>query len=336
MAIADASVYTDLAGLNSLKVQATKDKKTATAEVARQFEAMFVQQVLKEVRKTKLSDGLMDSSQSDFYQEMYDQQLALHLTKGGGLGLAQVLERQLGAIQPGASDNAGGSLERDQDGTPDAMPLLRQPGQPRSGTIRGAMQGPGDYLWNRARANVNASTSAAASRSASGAAGAASGEGGGFSSQEAFVQSMLPHATEAAARLGVQPEVLVAQAALESGWGQRSIRHADGREAYNLFGIKAKGGWGGERAVVSTLEYESGVAVRKREPFRAYSSYRESFMDYAEFILGNPRYAKALASASNPKGYYQELQKAGYATDPAYANKLTAMLKALPKTGGGG
>lgn len=332
MAIADTSVYTDLAGLQSLKTQASKDKKAATAEVAKQFEAMFVQQVLKEVRKAKLSDGLMDSSQSDFYREMYDQQLALHLTKNGGLGLAQVLERQLGAIQPEAADHAGDSPDGSQT---DAMPLLRQAGQSRSeiGPIQGAMQGPGDFLWNRTRVSA---LSAKSMQAASGAVSAGAGAERPFSSQDEFVQSMLPQATEAAAKLGVQPEVLVAQAALESGWGQRSIRHADGREAYNLFGIKARGGWNGERAMVSTLEYESGVAVRKREPFRAYNSYRESFMDYAEFIASNPRYAKAREAAGNPRRYYQELQKAGYATDPAYANKLTAVLKALPRTSGGG
>lgn len=312
MAIADASVYTDLAGLGSLKRQATSDKKAATAEVAKQFEAMFVQQVLKEVRKAKLSDGIMDSSQSDFYQEMYDQQLALHLTKGSGLGLAQVLERQLGAIQPEAAVSEGDKT--------DAMPLLNQGAEAQP--IRGAMQGPGDQVLNLPRfANAQAKYGAAPTKTVPAERGPA------FANQEDFVKRMLPHAEEAASRLGVKPEVLVAQAALESGWGQRSIRYPDGREAYNLFGIKAKAGWNGDKAVVSTLEYEGGVAVRKREPFRAYQSYRDSFLDYAQCISGNPRYAKALESTANPRQYYRELQKAGYATDPEYANKLTAMLQ---------
>jgi flagellar protein FlgJ len=315
MAIADATVYTDLAGLGSLKRQASSDKKAATAEVARQFEAMFVQQVLKEVRKAKLSDGIMDSSQSDFYQEMYDQQLALHLTKGGGLGLAQVLERQLGAIQPETT-------EAEQADNPNALPLLDQGAKAQP--IQGAMQGLDDYWLSRQR-TVKVSPKTGLPIQSPGAAGT----GPSFGNRQDFVQRVLPHAQEAAAKLGVEPEVLVAQAALESGWGQRSIRHADGREAYNLFGIKAKGGWSGERAVVFTLEYEGGVAVRKREPFRAYNSYRESFMDYAEFISSNPRYAKALESANNPRQYYRELQKAGYATDPQYANKLTSMLATL-------
>lgn len=310
MASVDASVYTDLAGLGALKRQATSDKKAATAEVARQFEAMFLQQVLKEVRNTKLSEGIMDSSQSDFYQEMYDQQLALHLTKGAGLGLAQVLERQLGAIQPEA---AGAEVDK-----ADAMPLLQQGAKAQP--IQGAMQGLDDYFRNRPMA-IKVSPRTGQPIQATGPA---------FANRQEFVQRMMPHAQEAATKLGVRPEVLVAQAALESGWGQRSIRHADGSEAYNLFGIKAKGGWSGERAVVSTLEYEGGVAVRKREPFRAYQSYRESFMDYAEFITANPRYAKALESTGNPGQYYRELQKAGYATDPQYANKLGSILASLP------
>lgn len=314
MAIADASVYTDLASLGSLKRQATSDKKAATAEVARQFEAMFLQQVLKEVRNTKLSEGIMDSSQSDFYQEMYDQQLALHLTKGGGLGLAQVLERQLGAIQPESS-----GVEVDKA---DAMPLLQQGAKAQP--IQGAMQGLDDYFLNRQRSiKVSPKTGLPVQGFSPIEAGPS------FAGRQDFVERMLPHAQEAAAKLGVQPEVLVAQAALESGWGRRSIRHADGREAYNLFGIKAKGGWSGDKAIVSTLEYEGGVAVRKREPFRAYNSYRESFMDYADFIASNPRYARALESASNPRQYYRELQKAGYATDPQYANKLTTMLASM-------
>ncbi|OQX36262.1 MAG: flagellar rod assembly protein/muramidase FlgJ, partial [Candidatus Sedimenticola endophacoides] len=142
-----------------------------------------------------------------------------------------------------------------------------------------------------------------------------------------FVERLLPWAREAAALLGLQPEALLAQAALETGWGRRMVRFSDGAPAHNLFGIKADRRWQGNKVAVNTLEYEQGVAVRHRAYFRAYDSFRDSFSDYVRFLRQSPRYQGALALAEDPAAYFGELQRAGYATDPAYARKITRILE---------
>lgn len=145
-------------------------------------------------------------------------------------------------------------------------------------------------------------------------------------SPQRFIEQLMPHAREAAAELGIAPEALLAQAALETGWG-RSMIHGSGGNSHNLFGIKADGRWDGARATVTTLEFEDGVAVRRKDPFRAYGSYAESFRDYVDFLRDNPRYSQALASTDDPKAYFTALQEAGYATDPRYADKIMRVLE---------
>jgi flagellar protein FlgJ len=300
MTVADASLYTDFSGFTELKRQARNDQESALKEVARQFEAIFLQQMLKEMRSAKLAEGVFDSSQTQFYEEIYDQQLALHLSRTSGLGLAEVLERQL-SQDPRMSGSRAGL---------DALPLLQRGGQAMP--LQGAMQA------TMPLAQQKTSSSPVVTE-----------EDAPFQGQDDFVRRLRPHAEAAAAKLGVEPEVLIAQAALETGWGKHQMRHGNGGNAHNLFGIKAGNSWSGERVAVSTLEYEDGVAVRKTEPFRAYGSYRESFLDYANLIMSNPRYGRALGVGGDAKAYFRELQKAGYATDPAYAEKLTAIYQRL-------
>jgi flagellar protein FlgJ len=145
-----------------------------------------------------------------------------------------------------------------------------------------------------------------------------------------FIREVLPHARRAAAELGVHPMALVAQAALETGWGGRLPRRADGEPSHNLFGIKAGEGWRGERAVARTLEYQDGVAVQRREQFRAYGSVAQSFADYVRLIRESPRYAAARSVGTDPARYAEALQAAGYATDPAYAAKIRSILGSEP------
>ena len=140
------------------------------------------------------------------------------------------------------------------------------------------------------------------------------------------MRTLWPHASEAAARLGLPPEALLAQAALETGWGRHVIRRADGGSSHNLFGIKADGRWQGERASTQTLEYVDGVAVRVRDHFRAYASHADSFNDYVDFLQRNPRYRDALQRTGDAAAYFSALQAAGYATDPAYATKIQRIL----------
>lgn len=144
--------------------------------------------------------------------------------------------------------------------------------------------------------------------------------------QQDFVNRMLPFARQASQASGVPPQLMLGQAALESGWGKREIRMADGSNSFNLFGIKASGGWDGKVAEVMTTEYKNGVAHKQIEKFRAYSSYAEAFQDYAGLIGNNPRYADVLRQGGDMAGMAQAMQKAGYATDPDYADKLARVM----------
>ena len=147
------------------------------------------------------------------------------------------------------------------------------------------------------------------------------------------MERMLPVAGQAGQASGVPPQLMVGQAALESGWGKREIRMADGSNSFNLFGIKANAGWNGKVAEVMTTEYKNGVAYKQVEKFRAYSSYAEAFQDYAGLISNNPRYADVLQQGSDVAGMAQAIQKAGYATDPKYADKLVSIMGKIDLTG---
>ncbi len=151
-----------------------------------------------------------------------------------------------------------------------------------------------------------------------------------------FVSRVWPHALEAAQTLGVQPQFIVGQAALESGWGKYEIRTPDGQPSHNLFGIKATGNWKGPSVEKSTVEYVNGVAVKTVEKFRVYASYTESFRDYANLLRDNARYSGVIGQ-SDARAFAQGLQRGGYATDPAYADKLVSVIgsardMAVPKT----
>jgi flagellar protein FlgJ len=132
---------------------------------------------------------------------------------------------------------------------------------------------------------------------------------------------------EAAEQLGIDPKALLAQAAIETGWGQHMIHNTSGQNSHNLFGIKADRRWQGDRAIVNTIEFEQGVASTKKAPFRFYDSFADSMQDYVGFVKQNPRYEAAVKQSQSPQNYFSELQKAGYATDPDYANKVIAVFE---------
>ncbi len=281
-------LITDVAALDRLKAQARDNPDAAVGEVARQFESLLVNMMVKSMRQASLGEGALDSRQSLFYRDMYDQQLGLHLSERG-LGLADAIERQL-------STHFGVGTAADT-----------RPGRGLDDYRAHAVQTP------PAGTRVVQSAETAAAEPA-------------LDSPQRFVETLMPWATEAAAQLGLAPEALLAQAALETGWGRSVIHGAGGDNSHNLFGIKADGRWDGERAVVSTLEYVDGVAVRRRDPFRAYGSYRESFQDYVAFVQQGERYRSALAQADDPAAYFSALQASGYATDPNYADKILRVM----------
>jgi flagellar protein FlgJ len=300
----------DLNGLEQLRHSAARDDKTAVAEVAVQFEALFIGMMLDSARKANLGDGLFDGQQTQPYLELMDRQVALDMARHGGLGFGKMLLQQL---TPGAQAKPGAVH----------APL------PGAGTA--ALTGPGAGAQlpaqapaeNAAAAQATAEFPAALPQSMAALGGTT--EDATTSPAEEFVAQLLPHATAAAAALGVEPRLLLAQAALETGWGGAVPQNADGASANNLFGIKAGSAWSGARSAQWTLEHENGVAVRRRADFRAYPSSAASFADYVDLIGNTPRYAAALANADNPEAYAHAVQAAGYATDPGYADKWLAI-----------
>jgi flagellar protein FlgJ len=288
----NASVYTDFQGLARLRAEAGKETPQAIKETARQFEALFVQMMLKAMREASPGDGMFDSDQVGLYREMYDRQVALDLVKGRGLGIADMLTRQLGS-QTEATDDPATHEHALRGGTAAAVPYP-VPARPNDAAVEQAAELPA--------ADWQPQTTAE------------------------FIQDVWPHARRGAEVLGVDPGVLVAQAALETGWGRKVIQRPDGRNSFNLFNIKADARWDGERVSVNTLEYEHGVAGRQRATFRAYDSIAAAVNDYVEFLQTNPRYRQALERAADPQAFLQGLKEAGYATDPDYVGKIRTIM----------
>ncbi len=270
----------DARSLAALRSTSARDPKAAIKETAKQFETMFMQQLLKNMREAQaaMSGGMMDNAGTSMGNEMLDAEYAKRMSGNPG-GLADVIARQ---------------LERQMGGSaPAPMPL-----KPFS-------------------------TSSLVPAGAAGAPVASS-----QIRQADFVQRHTEAARAAEAETGIPSSFMVAQAAHESGWGRREIKNADGSTSFNVFGIKAGAGWKGPVAEVTTTEYEGGVARKVTAKFRAYSSYEESFRDYARLMKDSPRYSQVMASAggASAAGFAQGLQRAGYATDPAYADKLTRVI----------
>lgn len=293
-----AFTFTDLQGMASLRREAASDTPEARRAVAQQFEALFLNQMLKQMRDASsvIDGGLVDRERMRFHEDMLDQQMSLTLSRGRGIGLADSILRQLGG----------------DDGQA-ARPVSSMGPVRLRGDHASALPEVASFRQPEARPGVNPLARTAAQRFAP-------------ETPEAFVSALWPHARRAAQRLGVPPDVLVAQAALETGWGQHMITDATGRSSHNLFGIKATGGWQGRQASVSTLEFINGVPERRREPFRVYASIAESFDDYVQIIENRPRYAPA-REASTSADYARGLQKGGWATDPEYAAKIMSIVE---------
>jgi peptidoglycan hydrolase FlgJ len=282
----NVGTWTDLSGFNALRANAQSDAKSALPVVAKQFEAIFTQMMLKYMRAATPSDGLMDSEGQDQWTDLYDHQLSVSLSKGKGLGIADMLVKQLG-------------------GSPAEQQLAAQ----------GASSTSTGSDWQDKVAALAGSV---------GAVGTAVKKWVPQDIQQ-FVKDLAPHAIEAAKKLGVSVRVVLAQAALETQYGKHMPKSSNGDSSFNLFGIKAGSSWDGDKVNVPTVEYESGVAVRKRAAFRAYESPSGSFSDYADLIANSPRYSQAVGKGDDAYGYAKALVAGGYATDPSYASKVAAI-----------
>ena len=297
------SFYADFSGLAALKRDAAKEDPQALRAAAKQFEALFTQMMLKSMRAASFGDSMFESKDTEFYRDMYDQQLAVQMSKGKGTGLADMLVRQLtrtGLVKPGAVDR---------------LPLTLD-GQSAAGTTQVAQS------TELLPSTVNRQRSTASdAQSASDAWPPAT--------PSDFVRQLWRHAEAAGRELGVDPTTLIAHAALETGWGKKIPQSADGQCSFNLFGIKAGSQWSGASVGVTTLEYENGVANKRVERFRAYDSPADCLKDYAALIKQNGRYADALGTGADAAAFATALQQGGYATDPNYAAKLTSVANRL-------
>lgn len=277
------SLYTDFSALTKLKVETRAASPESLQQAAKQFEGILLGMMLKNARDASMHEALTESEDTRFYQDMFDQQIALSLTQSkNGIGLADMIVRQLSAQkgEPGIPDMPAKNVRADPTGG-----LMATDAQPSSGD---------NLLDSR--------------------------------SPHAFVKSIWPAAEKAAQALGVSPEMLVAQAALETGWGKNIIRREDGQSSFNLFNIKAGRTWEGASAKKITLEYERGVATPQSANFRSYPHVSAAFEDYVRLIREQPRYANVLAQKADPQAYFSSLQASGYATDPRYAGKIMRLL----------
>ncbi|MCP1420434.1 flagellar protein FlgJ [Pseudomonas laurylsulfativorans] len=400
----DSGSYSDLNRLNQLKV-GDKNSDGNVRKVAQEFESLFLGEMLKSMRSATEAlgqDNPMNTPAAKQYQEMYDQQLAVSMSReGGGIGLADVLIRQMSKNKPLAPGEAAAASLAKQEAAKAAVqtpvaagtvaingPLSRVNGQRplwASRSVHAPQEaGEGGHrndmalinqrrlalppkLADRLLAGLVPSATTAATpvnktqlpeRTTTTGAGplyngdwlanAQQASSGGmqiygramaqiplappkkaFSSADQFVNTMLPMAREAAARIGVDPRYLVAQAALETGWGKSVMRAQDGSSSHNLFGIKAGSSWQGGSARAITSEFRDGQMVKETAQFRSYDSYKDSFHDLVTLLQTNNRYQDVVKSADNPEQFVRELQKAGYATDPDYASKISQIAKQM-------
>lgn len=287
----------DARGLDALRLQAKRNPEQAAKGVAQQFEAVFLHTLLKSMRDATPQDGPMDSDQTRAYTSMLDQQMAQSLSTRG-IGLADVMLRQLTrnrAVVAGTESQ---------------------------------QQSPGANMPASAAAPAVKLTPATAATPAQPSRPGDVKPAGSHRGHE-FLMRMKEHALEASNTTGIPARFLLGQAALESGWGKHEIRAADGSQSFNLFGIKAGRNWNGPTVESMTTEYVDGAPLKVLQKFRAYTSYAEAFQDYAALMQGNRRYA-AVLKKSDGAGFAQGLQRAGYATDPQYAQKLTRILNGAP------
>lgn len=308
--------YMDFGGLADLRRQAQTDPEQALSAVARQFESLFIKMMLKSMRQANFGDPYFDSSQQEMYRDMFDDQISLDMAKGQGIGLAEALMRQLRRYVPSASSGSEGHVSR-KNASQGSPWRPTSPSIPRSKNANSAEP-------PQASKSSGAATASAAAASARRAPGENLPV---FAGPADFVQRLWPYAEQAGRELGVSPRALLAQAALETGWGRHISRDAAGRSSHNLFNIKADGQWQGDTVMVNTIEFHDGLPRRARAWFRAYDSFADSFRDYVQFLRGSPRYRQALERADDPETFVSELQAAGYATDPRYADKIIGILR---------
>jgi flagellar protein FlgJ len=285
--------YNDFSGFAELKSMAHNKEDKALEEVAKQFEGVFLQMLMKSMRDASAvlsKDNFLHSETTSFYEGMQDQQMAVHLGQNKQLGLADMIVRQLKpmvSVTPETTNPSPPPLIAEQ-----TRQLTLEPRTPKPTTVP--------------LRQIDAQGSETAK----------------FDNPHDFIRSIWPMAVKIAGEHNFDPKLLVAQAALETGWGKGILQDHEGKSSYNLFNIKANSAWKQDKVTVNTLEYNGGIPQKAKADFRQYNSFSDSMHDYFNFINSNPRYQEAVSTFKNPTDYISKISEAGYATDPNYADKI--------------
>lgn len=330
----DAQNFLDLNGLNAIRQQSNandkESKDAALKTAAKQFEGIFMQMLMKSMRKAQEvleSDSPFNSESTKFYRDMHDQQMSLELSNNGSLGLADLIVRQLGGDtenftpnsmflsdskfnKNNAIENVGKSIEQHGISISKAD---RQTNDSERNALNSTLKIP---FPQQSKPQISVVEAFAV-------------QSPEYNQPKDFVTALTADAKRVQEKLNVPFEVVIAQAALETGWGQKIIKTEAGQSSNNLFNIKADKRWDGDQTHKETLEFEQGAMVKKREPFRVYETIGESINDYISFLSSSERYKGALEKVNNVEQFLQGLQQAGYATDPKYAEKIMGTLRTV-------
>lgn len=355
--------YNDINALQSLKYQSKTDKDSALDQAAKHFESIFVSMMVKSMRDANkvFSEGnMLQSNESEFYQQMFDSQLSVSLSTGRGIGLADVIKRQLSKDQgvptiniPEGGIPLHGHANRIQNDSSEKRLFslenyLRMPfvSSEQKVELEETAESIDALLADLTlQDDINKSVESqiemtpviltemnplagveVAVETVMAPVKQTPVPPVAFNGPQQFIETLYPYAKEVERKTGIDARLMLAQSALETGWGKRPILKQDGTPSFNLFGIKATSAWQGDAAHITTTEYRGGLAMKEKASFRAYASYEDSFNDYAHFLKTNSRYQEALSNKGQPKAFARELQEAGYATDPNYARKIGSIV----------
>lgn len=333
----------ELTGLNAIREQArgsdSEGKKAALQEAAQQFEAIFMKMLLKSMRQAQdvlESDSPFNSESTKFYRDMHDQQMAVELSSNGTLGLSDLIVRQLGGddnFTPSSVLRTGADFEQIKAAAKQAK--LQNQINNESGlsafnlSQTSSVTSTANSHLNNSTNQINVTKIPLATDDVNQTNASVNFSSPSFSEPKDFVTALVEPAKSVQEKIGVPFQVVIAQAALETGWGQKIIKDQNGSSSNNLFNIKADSRWAGDKITKDTLEFEQGAMVKKSEPFRMYESLSDSVNDYINFLSSSERYQDALQDSGNVEHFLHGLQKAGYATDPQYAEKILGTLKTV-------
>lgn len=327
-----SSIFSDLQSLNGIRKQAAVDSRGAIKAAAKEFEAFFMNMMLKSMRQAGEvmgGDSLFGSEQEKMFIGMLDEQMSVELSQKGSLGIADLMVRNLlGENAAVDSNNLSGQINH-------APKSIAYHVEPESDIDEVDLQIKIEKQITNSKVAEKTFTKVSELESSQVQKIKASHldkivrpeKKSLFEDAADFINQLLPQAKKAAELIGLDPKLLIAQAALETGWGKYIMHDNHGRPSHNLFGIKTNSEWQGESVKIDTLEVENGEFVKTKDNFRMYESFEKSFADYVDFLQSNPRYQAALDVVNDAKQFVKSLQSAGYATDPNYANKILRIFK---------